>query len=365
MTRRSGNEYKRQLAAEAIQGHARQRWGRSERNPPSLAIARAYADSFMPHSERGTLYAALDMTAPCRGKVPTAPASMEVFDEMGVNIGLYMRLVAWGMRLFAVLTVISFVPLVHNLLGSEQWHLTQQYNLTANLILTSHTLGNNPELNPLQGICDAVIVLVLLAALVRKQAQLRQHAESLGCRRPDQLNASNYTLLLRGFPRIMLPVAELRTLFESWGEVITVCITRADRELILKLRERELLASLDSARARKLSTQLDALRARPSPCTGILLVTFNEQRAAHACLNDLHVHPTRLVAGGWVNIAAEFAPHPDNILWENLEIGLLSRHLRGLLMNAIILCIACVSTTCIVAVTQRDSNSQSPDTTRP
>ena len=101
-----------------------------------------------------------------------------------------------------------------------------------------------------------------------------------------------------------------------------------------------------------ISEQIAKLRQVHSPCTGIGFVTFNEQRAAHACLQELRTNPTREIAGETVTLSADFAPHPDNILWENLQVGWLEAFLRGTLVNVISLLICTGSTISIMLVTQ-------------
>lgn len=143
-------EYRRHRAVHLLQLAARKntilRRHRTAATP-SVAAAREYAESFLPRDpETGELYRALDMTAHCCRPRPGARATIDVFDAMGANIGLYVRVVGWGVRLFAVVTLIALVPMVHNMLGDEQYSITTTYNMTANHLVTWHTLGNSPML---------------------------------------------------------------------------------------------------------------------------------------------------------------------------------------------------------------------------
>ena len=88
------------------------------------------------------------------------------------------------------------------------------------------------------------------------------------------------------------------------------------------------------------------LRKQSAPCTGIAFVTFNEQSSAHACRDMLKAatEPMRLPKSRQeLHLRAEFAPHPDNVLWENLQIRGRERQLRSGIVWAIISLMMCVS----------------------
>ena len=267
---------------------------------PRLSTARAYADSFLPQAQ-GRMYRTIGLTEPCRRWQDGAPISLDVFDGMGVNIGLYMRLVEWCLPLFAVLSLIALMPILYNLLGDE---------VAENKTLSSHTLGNSRDLSPLHGVADAVCVVLLALSLVWAARKLRAASEKLEPRRPNQLSSAQFTLIVHGLPADISASAQdgLRELFAGWGEVVAVAVSRDNRELVrtIRLRQRTSLKiewhEAAATRARRsgkaepgaptkltrrvneLNTQVAAMRGRSAPCTGVCFVTFNEQRAAHACL---------------------------------------------------------------------------------
>ena len=95
-----------------------------------------------------------------------------------------------------------------------------------------------------------------------------------------------------------------------------------------------------------LKSRIADLRKQSAPCTGIAFVTFNEQSSAHACRDMLKAatEPMRLPKSRQeLHLRAEFAPHPDNVLWENLQIRGRERQLRSGIVWAIISLMMCVS----------------------
>jgi len=131
---------------------------------------------------------------------------------------------------------------------------------------------------------------------------------------------------------------------------------KLDKEMRKLQRDRKKLnsriirqkGSLDDLKARIVD-----LRKQSAPCTGIAFVTFNEQSSAHACRDMLKAatEPMRLPKSRQeLHLRAEFAPHPDNVLWENLQIRGRERQLRSGIVWAIISLMMCVSTFAIVSV---------------
>ena len=125
---------------------------------------------------------------------------------------------------------------------------------------------------------------------------------------------------------------------------------KLDKEMRKLQRDRKKLnsriirqkGSLDDLKAR-----IADLRKQSAPCTGIAFVTFNEQSSAHACRDMLKAatEPMRLPKSRQeLHLRAEFAPHPDNVLWENLQIRGRERQLRSGIVWAIISLMMCVST---------------------
>jgi len=354
---------------------------------PKISVARAFADSFLPQTKEGRLYKAIGLPEPWRKWRDGAPVTMEVFDKMGVNIGVYMRLVYGCIPLFFFLSIVSLVPICYNLAGTYE---------VDNTLLSAHTLGNARQLLALQGVFDFICVITMMAAIAKGTQVLRDASERIEPRRANQLSAANYTLLVRGLPRSnQLQASELRALFEHWGEVVSVAIARANSALIKLVRERQDLSfkltqkricasrlhkkaktpqeraaaaargapsPKDERRLQYLNGEIGKLRKEVFPSTGICFVTFNEQRAAHACLLKLRERPQASIAGEFVNLQAEFAPSPDNLIWENLEVGACSRWLRRWLVNSILIVQCIVSTLAITAVTNRSVEKGLDDT---
>ena len=55
-----------------------------------------------------------------------------------------------------------------------------------------------------------------------------------------------------------------------------------------------------------------------------------------------------------VTLTADFAPHPENVVWENLGVSATSRYVRSTIVNGILLLQICVSTYAITEVTNRN-----------
>ena len=89
------------------------------------------------------------------------------YDDLGTNIGLYMRFLWWGVQICAACTCIAIVPIVLNLSGDGE------FLRPSNAIFTYQTLGNAPDLHWLQGACDCATSLLLLGGLLYKQRQFR------------------------------------------------------------------------------------------------------------------------------------------------------------------------------------------------
>ena len=99
---------------------------RTKRARPDLAVARAYADSFMPRDDAsGKLYRTPMLTEPVdelvrkRAWRSGAPLSYAPFDSMGVNVATYMRLVEWSVPLYATCSAIALIPVIYNMTGSH------------------------------------------------------------------------------------------------------------------------------------------------------------------------------------------------------------------------------------------------------
>ena len=131
---------------------------------PSIKVARAYADSFMPHASDGRLYRTIGLTEPCRRWRADAPVRLAVFDGMGVNIGLYMRFVYGSIATMVMTSIVALVPIGYNFSGTY---------IEDNWLLVGSSLGNAPTLSPLHGISDLVIVLLLGSALMYGAHMLR------------------------------------------------------------------------------------------------------------------------------------------------------------------------------------------------
>ena len=421
--------------------------------PADLRIARAYADSLMPRDQNGNLYTV------CRR------VEFAVYDNLGANIGLYMRFVWWGLQIcgtcrlttpnptrahlltpastpspdltlrlaqhqrqdqsqdstdltsnlltnpwVGACTLIAIVPIVLNLSGDGE------FLRPSNAIFTYHTLGNAPELHWLQGACDCATSLLLLGGLMYRQRQTRNFKkgkrEEKRQRSGSGLSVTDYTLQIRGLPKTTdLDGKQLRALFETWGEVVAVSVSRAQRGLLMLLQERDfasvgrsaaeaqVLRQQKSMRARegggpafvaalsaweravgqcgagasggalkkafadawlqrvegtppadigkwlackvqlgaarrnlnKIEAKVAQLKKQKTPCTGIAFVTFNEQSAANACKSELRTKSEQQLNGGdsTMRLHASFATHPDNIIWENLQITSREAFLRG------------------------------------
>ena len=380
------------------------------------------------------------------------------YDDLGTNIGLYMRFLWWGLQICGACTCIAIVPIVLNLSGDGE------FLRPSNAIFTYHTLGNAPDLHWLQGACDCATSLLLLGGLMYKQRQFRlltqrqrDHKHHKG---GSALSVTDYTLQIDGLPKTTdLDGQQLRTFFETWGEVVAISVSRAQRSLLMLLQERDVAAvgrsgaeallhrhqksmrgrqggglavtnaasaferavaqcgaaasgrvlkaawadawrdisaraqtgtgatatggagggappadidkwlackmRLHAARSQlnEIEAKVKELKKQPTPCTGIAFVTFNEQRAAHACLEALRANSEQqLTKGGdTLRLKARFATHPDNIIWENLQVTWLETFLRGFAVNAFMLILVCFNSLCIVLATNVNSRKALDD----
>ena len=419
--------------------------------PADLRIARAYADSLMPRDTAGNLY------------TTCSRVEWAAYDDLGTNIGLYMRFLWWGLQICGACTCIAVVPIVLNLSGDGE------FLRPSNAIFTYHTLGNAPDLHWLQGACDCATSLLLLVGLVYKQRQFRlltqrqrDHKHHKG---GAALSVTDYTLQIDGLPKTTtLDGQEVRAHFEAWGEVVAVSVSRAQRSLLMLLQARDfahggetsaeatllrhqksmrlqglrtstlkaaasaferavaqcgagasgrvikkawadawaditasatgdviMMASFDAAppadietwlafklqlhaarsQLHKIEAKVVKLKKQPTPCTGIAFVTFNEQRAAHACLEALRPSSEQQLAKGGLKrlptrlegcrLKARFATHPDNIIWENLQVTWLETFLRGFAVNAFMLILVCFNSVCIVLATNVNSRKALDD----
>ena len=199
----------------------------THRKALDLEHARELADDRMPHAADGRLYRVKPLTEPFRPWRSGAPISgVEVYDTIGVGGALYMRLVYGARRLFAVLFVVSLVPLLYNMMGSKA-----TVEATRNYVI--HSLGNADELSLLaHGLPDLLSVLLTCAFLVYGARRLRAVSEELHpleVNQASELSAKDYTCMVEGLPRdpalsFNSLVSQLRGLFSEYGEVISVSV---------------------------------------------------------------------------------------------------------------------------------------------
>ena len=438
----------RTMAAVVIQNIVRKK--QATLAPADLRIARAYADSLMPRDTAGNLY------------TTCSRVEWAAYDDLGTNIGLYMRFLWWGVQICAACTCIAIVPIVLNLSGDGE------FLRPSNAIFTYHTLGNAPDLHWLQGACDCATSLLLLGGLLYKQRQFRLLTQRQRDHRHRKggtvLSVTDYTLQIDGLPKTKEIISsQVRAFFETWGEVVAVSVSRAQRSLLMLLHERDVAAvgrsgaeallyrhqkhmrgrqggglavtnaasaferavaqcgagasarvlkkawadawregcaraqtgagvtatgsaargaaggappadidkwlacklRLHAARCQlnKIEAKVAGLKKQPTPCTGIAFVTFNEQRAAHACLDALRANSEQQLTqgGATLRLKARFATHPDNIIWENLQVTWLETFLRGFAVNAFMLVLVCFNSVCIVLATNVNSRKALDD----
>lgn len=157
--------------------------------------------------------------------------------------------------------MIAIVPIVLNLSGDGE------FLRPSNAIFTYHTLGNAPELHWLQGACDCATSLLLLGGLMYRQRQTRNFKkgkrEEKRQRGAAELSVTDYTLQIRGLPKTTeLDGKQLRALFETWGEVVAVSVSRAQRGLLMLLQERDFASVGRSAAEALLLRQQQSMRAQ-------------------------------------------------------------------------------------------------------
>ena len=107
-----------------------------------------------------------------------------------------------------------------------------------------------------------------------------------------------------------------------------------------------------SEESEQIKVKLATLRGVRFPSTGTVFVTFNYQRAAHACIEAILTAPGRkfIFDEEEAKLSASFAPAPASVLWENLQYTPTSRRIRGLIVEALLLLQSAVSTYAITEV---------------
>ena len=199
-------------SAKVIQSAVREHQAASR--PGSRLAAIAYADSFLPRNAEGELFSLCE----------TVP--FDVYDRMGLNIGLYMRFVWRIACVFGLLCTIAWVPCTINLAGGR----FKTLNFGETQWSTWHTLGNAHEVHWAQGASDALICAILILTVLRMSREFERHEEALRSElSEDDLNASHYTLRVSGLPQDVggdshLP--QIRAFFSRWGLVVSVALSR-------------------------------------------------------------------------------------------------------------------------------------------
>ena len=375
--------------------------------PPDMAIAKARAAALMPHSDSGLPYQARAYAPPFgRVRGPSVNPDLAAFDRMGVNVGLYMRLLKWLGKAYAALTLAALVVAIANMTGGV---------LERNFLLTSHTLGNTggDAYRWLHAVFHALLTLGLLRMVLWMQLKARNLAlartKKAATHKRNWISAADYSLYVQGIT-FHAPGDEanrrakraVRAFFEQWGEVVAVSLPRDSGRLITRLRKRSELElahreacareAIDAKQApsrtrsvmklcapspAKIEAQLRAaneaverMQKEQRPLTGAAFVTFNEQRAAHACLKDLQAGlrdesaPALSGVSSFNRLTASFARHPNNVLWENLGHSAASRRRRSVLVIFILLCQVLAATVASYAAPRAGSavfHSRVPD----
>ena len=272
--------------------------------PPSLALARENAERSLPRDPRtGELY---DLKAP-----------LAAFDELGVEVAVYMRFIVYAGRLFVFLTVLNVANLITNMgAGSAE-------DLLSQMAINHADCPSNA-----QGLVELLNSVIIVAFLFWMRDQMHSTAARLKAQfegNTTKLTAASFSVMVDNCPPD-ISADDLRTALGKFGTVIHVGIALDNRELVLALEARQALLLrahedgvrlLRAIRATRLSgqaagsrpavagraaverqaaalekvsqrlsdngTQLSGLRSRPSSCVGKAFVTFNRTSSARAC----------------------------------------------------------------------------------
>ena len=342
---------------------------------PSIEVSRAVQTARLPRDDNGNL---LPLTC-----------SLSCFKVFGPGVYAYMVWQRFMMMTFGIAFAFVMPNMSHNAFGDRLLNPTW---------LNIHSLGNISEVNISYAIVELLVSITFLLAL-RRGKQLLDHAEKDVKAEESQSGNVEETVWLRGLPSDTT-MDRLKKLMQSYGKCVHVVLAHANRELLIRIRQRTPLletlhyrqALLHLAKHHKATSpervahladkvlaartalqEHDAATAKMTrrdwPITGDAFVTFATREDAKACLDSVGTskpvlrganqtlssvfasqrdgEALALPAGVW----AQPAPAPSDILWEGLSTSERERFWRQVGSTALTLLISCIGTAIITFVT--------------
>jgi hypothetical protein len=331
-------QVQRTKAATRIQAALRAKQSRP--GPVSLRLAAHQSHRSLPRDSNGRLFPLCGLSL-----VPLA-AVQGVGNILALRFELEMGL------LFAAMFALHYAAVGHNLAGDA---ITSQ-PIEIPFPGAASSLGNATSLRAAHGLGDAASsVLFALAITVLRRVYNRWYYHV-----NDQLvTIADYAVVLSGLPPTTTSDELTRWIREHFFGVQLVGVSIAlDEAEILRLmaltaalrgQERDLARSMMRTkskaglaaredvlvRLREAEETLRQLRAVKQPCIGRAFAVFNQMVDAEQVVDEARRHPYY----GGARIAAERAPEPSDVLWENLHIGKVSQASRqavGLLVSVLV-----------------------------
>ncbi|KAJ3451664.1 putative transmembrane protein [Anaeramoeba flamelloides] len=159
----------------------------------------------------------------------------------------------------------------------------------------------------------------------------------------------NFGELIKKKKRMLLlenKIVQLRAQYRKWYLYLLRYLPFSIRKKINYFNSIEEISPL----VKEVKEEMEELKHNKLKSTGKCIIIFKEVTSASKCLNYYNIYPfirvlrTILFFIKWKNIKfgnkkikVKRAPHPDDILWENLEISKLSRYFRILIKTILII----------------------------
>lgn len=204
----------------------------------------------------------------------------------------------------------------------------------------------------------SVIFILSVALLGYKTRKFARELDDL-C-----LEASDYTVYVKGLPEDTMDLEEVRLFFEfKFGKVVDVQLARNDSKLLrvyeqlsrakvnvaeaqaryLKTRSNEKDVIRQQRRAARLEARVEEIQAKSVYRTIGAFVTFSKNSSKAACVNKCPsnwftklMQPSDDKFRGIYSYTVHRAQPPSNVLFENLHIGMYKRGLIELLVNILV-----------------------------